>query len=120
MKRTWMPTEPEVAQFRARVQDPGLEVMPLYGKIESEIAQLPPEEALSFLQEIGLLQSRNSTVPSANPMSCWVSVRSLPLVKKKSVPGPSRKGCWRHKRLVRFTRIWNEALFGRRLSTTMI
>jgi ribosome-binding ATPase len=50
-------TEPEVAQFRARVQDPGLEVMPLYGKIESEIAQLPPEEAQNFLQEIGLPQS---------------------------------------------------------------
>ena len=27
-------TEPEVAQFRARGQDSGLEVMPLYGKIE--------------------------------------------------------------------------------------
>jgi len=51
------PAEPEVAQFRARVQDPGLEVMSLYGKIESEIAQLPPEEAQSFLQEIGLPQS---------------------------------------------------------------
>jgi ribosome-binding ATPase len=50
-------TEPEVTQFRARVQDPGLEVMPLYGKIESEIAQLPPEEAQSFLQEIGLPES---------------------------------------------------------------
>jgi ribosome-binding ATPase len=50
-------TEPEVARFRARVQDPGLEVMPLYGKIESEIAQLPPEEAQSFLQEIGLPES---------------------------------------------------------------
>jgi GTP-binding protein YchF len=51
------PGEPEVAQFRARVQDTGLEVMPLYGKLESEIAQLPPEEAQSFLQEIGLPQS---------------------------------------------------------------
>jgi ribosome-binding ATPase len=51
------PADPEVAQFRTRVQDPGLEVMPLYGKIESEIAQLPPEEAQSFLQEIGLPQS---------------------------------------------------------------
>ena len=51
------PAEPEVAQFRTRVLDPGLEVMPLYGKIESEIAQLPPEEAWSFLQEIGLPQS---------------------------------------------------------------
>jgi len=51
------PDEPEVAQFRARVQDRGLEVMPLYGKLESEIAQLPPEEAQSFLQEIGLPQS---------------------------------------------------------------
>jgi ribosome-binding ATPase len=51
------PAEPEVVQFRARMQDPGLEVMPLYGKIESEIAQLPPEEARSFLQEIGLPQS---------------------------------------------------------------
>jgi ribosome-binding ATPase YchF (GTP1/OBG family) len=50
-------TEPEVAQFRARVQDPGLEVMSLYGKLESEIAQLPPEEARNFLQEIGLPQS---------------------------------------------------------------
>ena len=30
--------------------------MPLYGKI-NEIAQLPPEEAQSFLQEIGLPQS---------------------------------------------------------------
>jgi len=50
-------TEPEVAQFRARVPDPGLEVMPLYGKLESEIAQLPPEEAQSFLQEVGLPQS---------------------------------------------------------------
>src|SRR5215510_14958789 len=51
------PAEPEVEQFRVRVQDTGLEVMPLYGKIESEIAQLPPEEAQSFLQEIGLPQS---------------------------------------------------------------
>lgn len=51
------PDEPAVAQFRARVHDTGLEVMPLYGKIESEIAQLPPEEAQSFLQEIGLPQS---------------------------------------------------------------
>jgi ribosome-binding ATPase YchF (GTP1/OBG family) len=31
--------------------------MPLYGKIESEIAQLPAEEAESFLHEIGLPQS---------------------------------------------------------------
>jgi GTP-binding protein YchF len=51
------PAEPEVASFRARVQDPALEVMPLYGKLESEIAQLPPEEAQSFLHEIGLPQS---------------------------------------------------------------
>jgi ribosome-binding ATPase YchF (GTP1/OBG family) len=39
------------------VQHPGLEVMPLYGSIESEIAQLPPDEAQNFLQEIGLPQS---------------------------------------------------------------
>jgi GTP-binding protein YchF len=51
------PEHPAVEQFRARVQDPGLEVMPLYGQIESEIAQLPPAEADSFLQEIGLAQS---------------------------------------------------------------
>src|SRR4029453_13963533 len=50
-------SESDVAQFLARVHDPGLEVMPLYGKIESEIAQLPPEEAQSFLWEIGLSQS---------------------------------------------------------------
>lgn len=51
------PEEPAVAEFRAQVQEPGLEVMPLYGKIESEIAQLPTEEAQSFLEDIGLPQS---------------------------------------------------------------
>ena len=90
-------TEPAVAQFRARMQDPGLEVMPLYGKIESEIAQLPPEEAQNFCRRLGCL-SLGSTVSSANPMTSWVSAHFLRLVKKKSVPGPSRKGYWRHKR----------------------
>ncbi len=51
------PAEPAVAAFREQLHDPGLEVMPLYGKIESEIAQLPPEEAQSFLEDIGLPQS---------------------------------------------------------------
>lgn len=51
------PEDPEVEQFRAQIHHPGLEVMPLYGKIESEIAQLPPEEAESFWREIGLPQS---------------------------------------------------------------
>ena len=93
--------------------------MPLYGKIESEIAQLPPEEAQSFLQEIGLLQSGLDRFIRTSYELLGLCSFSPP-VKKKSVPGPSRKGCWRHKRPVRFTRIWNEALFGRRLSTTMI
>jgi GTP-binding protein YchF len=51
------PEDPEVEQFRVQIQTPGLEVMPLYGKIESEIAQLPAEEAESFLHAIGLPQS---------------------------------------------------------------
>lgn len=51
------PEDPDVEQFRTQIQSPGLTVMPLYGKIESEIAQLPPEEAQIFLQEIGLPQS---------------------------------------------------------------
>jgi len=51
------PEDPEVERFRAQVQHPGLEVMPLYGKIESEIAQLPAEEAQGFLHDLGLPQS---------------------------------------------------------------
>lgn len=39
------------------IQDPDLEVMPVYGSIESEIAQLSPEEAEAFLQDLGLKQS---------------------------------------------------------------
>jgi GTP-binding protein YchF len=39
------------------IQAPDLEVMPLYGSIESEIAQLSPEEAEAFLQDLGLKQS---------------------------------------------------------------
>ncbi|MGE3537757.1 MAG: redox-regulated ATPase YchF [Candidatus Tectimicrobiota bacterium] len=49
--------DPTFVQFHDAVQDPGLEAIPLYGKIESEIAQLPPAEAETFLREIGLLQS---------------------------------------------------------------
>lgn len=45
---------PEVERFRAQVQYPDLEVMPLYAQIESEIAQLPPDEAKSFVREMGL------------------------------------------------------------------
>lgn len=51
------PEDPEAEQFRVQIRNPGLEVMPLYGKIESEIAQLPAEEAQSFLSELGLSQS---------------------------------------------------------------
>lgn len=51
------PEDPEVEQFRVQIRNPGLEVMPLYGKIESEVVQLPPEEAHAFLQELGLPQS---------------------------------------------------------------
>lgn len=51
------PDNPTFEQFRTAVHDPGLEAIPLYGKIESEIAQLPPDEAASFVQEIGLAQS---------------------------------------------------------------
>ena len=93
-----MPPSQKSRSF-GRGQDPGLEVMLPYGKIESEIAQLPPEEPRKPCRRLGCL-SLGSTASSAHPMSCWVSVRSLRLVKKKSVPGPSRKACWRHKRPV--------------------
>jgi GTP-binding protein YchF len=44
-------------QLVAYAQDTEIDVMPLYGKIEGEIAQLDPEEAEAFLQELGLQQS---------------------------------------------------------------
>ena len=43
-----------VAAFQAAIDDPGLEVLPIFGSIESEIAQLPPEEAEAFLDDLGL------------------------------------------------------------------
>jgi ribosome-binding ATPase YchF (GTP1/OBG family) len=46
-----------IEQFRERTQAPDLQVMPLYGSIESEIAQLSPEEADAFLHDLGLQQS---------------------------------------------------------------
>jgi GTP-binding protein YchF len=46
-----------MAQFLERVQAPDLQVMPLYGSIESDIAQLSPEEADAFLNDLGLKQS---------------------------------------------------------------
>jgi GTP-binding protein YchF len=46
-----------LAQLAASVAGAELDVMPLYGKIEGEIAQLPPEEAVAFLHDLGLQQS---------------------------------------------------------------
>jgi len=43
-----------VAEFQAAIDDPGLDVLPIFGSIESEIAQLPPEEAEAFLDDLGL------------------------------------------------------------------
>ena len=43
-----------VAEFQAAIDDPGLEVLPIFGSIESEIAQLPPDEAEAFLDDLGL------------------------------------------------------------------
>jgi GTP-binding protein YchF len=46
-----------IEQFLERIQAPDLQVMPLYGSIESDIAQLAPEEAEAFLHDLGLKQS---------------------------------------------------------------
>lgn len=43
-----------VQQFRDQLRDAPLEVIPVYGQIESEIALLPPDEAQAFLEEMGL------------------------------------------------------------------
>jgi hypothetical protein len=43
-----------VAALAAHLPDTHTEVMPLYGRIEGEIAQLAPEEAVVFLAELGL------------------------------------------------------------------
>jgi GTP-binding protein YchF len=46
-----------LAQLLAHVQQTEDDVLAVYGKIEGEIAQLPPEDAETFLQELGLRQS---------------------------------------------------------------
>jgi ribosome-binding ATPase len=50
-EQTWL------AQLTTAMADSELDIMPLYGKIEGEIAQLPPQEAIAFLHELGLEQS---------------------------------------------------------------
>lgn len=58
LDETAIPDEAEqLAHFRAQLDDPELNVIPVYGSIESEIAQLDPEEAAVFLQDLGLEQS---------------------------------------------------------------
>jgi hypothetical protein len=58
LDETHMDTESAwVTQLTAHLQDTAVEVMPLYGKIEGEIAQLADEEATAFLNELGLQQS---------------------------------------------------------------
>lgn len=46
-----------MAQLLAHVQQTEDDVLAMYGKIEGEIAQLPPADAATFLQELGLQQS---------------------------------------------------------------
>ena len=50
-EQTWL------EQLATSIPDADVDVMPVYGKIEGEIAQLPPEEAMAFLNELGLEQS---------------------------------------------------------------
>jgi GTP-binding protein YchF len=45
------------AALAAHLPDTDTEVMPLYGRLEGEIAQLAPEEAAAFLAELGLQHS---------------------------------------------------------------
>lgn len=53
-----MAMEPDyMAQLTAQSQQTGDEVIALYGKIEGEIAELAPEDAASFLHELGMQQS---------------------------------------------------------------
>jgi GTP-binding protein YchF len=47
----------QLAQFTTHLDDPGLEVIPVYGSIESEIAQLDADEAQAFLDDLGLPQT---------------------------------------------------------------
>jgi hypothetical protein len=47
----------QLAQFTAHLDDPELDVIPVYGSIESEIAQLDAEEAQAFLDDLGLPQT---------------------------------------------------------------
>lgn len=45
---------------------PGVQVLPLQGKLEMEIAQLPPEEARTFLDEYGIDEAGRSRVIQAS------------------------------------------------------
>ena len=45
-----------VQQVRERAEQEGNTVVPICGKIEEEVAQLPEEERLGFLQELGLVE----------------------------------------------------------------
>lgn len=47
----------QVDAFKSALGDPALEIIPVYGQIESEIAQLSDEEAEAFRQELGMTQS---------------------------------------------------------------
>jgi ribosome-binding ATPase len=47
----------QLTPFTTRIADADLEVIPVYGRIESEIAQLSAEEADDFLADLGLAQS---------------------------------------------------------------
>jgi GTP-binding protein YchF len=46
-----------VEDVTAHLQERDVEVLPVYGKIESELAQLAPDEAQAFLHELGLKQT---------------------------------------------------------------
>lgn len=47
----------QLSQFTDQLDDSELEVIPVYGSIESEIAQLDPDEAEAFLEDLGLEQT---------------------------------------------------------------
>ena len=84
-------TNPVVAKVRAYAKAHlACETVAICAQLESDVADLSPEEARDYLKELGVKESGVSLLIRP-PTRCWGCAPFSPSTNRKSGPGPFRR-----------------------------
>jgi len=79
---------PQLEQVRELAASEGAQVVPVCAAIEAELSELDDEDRAEFLQELGIEEPGLNRVIRAGYGLCCIYTPTLPLARKRCVPGP--------------------------------